>query len=331
MHRADILQISPSMPGSAGGEDPLAANEDAFLAILEEAERFDPDFVTFFELALAHDTNRGDRSRAELAHELPGSFVDRVGERAAALDSYVWVPTYERNGEEVYNSVALVGPDGDFRGSYRKVAPTNGELEGSITPGREFPVWETEFGRVCATICWDVRFDEIALAYRARDVDVMFHPTRGMGIGKLRHWATYHGFHVAYCWTSDRRVFTPHGNEIGRSTNHPTTPSVDLGDDVSARFSPVTINTNMRSYDGGSFDYGDSELNRVQEAYPDELVVHKLADDGIIVLESVDPDVSVREVEAEFDLPTIEGAERRTRELAGETIEGSALLDPDAL
>jgi len=136
MRETRLLQVALDMPGEPErGDDPLARNEEAFLAVLEEAARFDPDFVHAPELTLAYNLDRDARDVADLAHRLPGSFTDRVGERARALDSYVWVPTYERADGSVYNSVALIDPGGTYRGAYRKVAPTVTELEQrGVTP-----------------------------------------------------------------------------------------------------------------------------------------------------------------------------------------------------
>ncbi len=332
MRPTRILQVQPNMPGERDTNDPLSANKDAFLACLEAAGRFDPDFVVFPELVLADDTGRHDRPVSEVAIELPGPFTDRVAEAAATLEAYVWVPTYEVEGDTVYNAVALIGPAAGYRGTYRKIAPTIGELEDrGIAPGTELPVWDTPFGRVGATICWDVRFDELALAYRRRELDLMVHPTHGLGWGKFAHWATYHGFHIAYCFPSDAKVYTPHGHVVGRGTGHPTMPTVDFDDLGGARFHVATVNTNMRSYDMGSFDYSDTELTAIQEAYPESVAIHTPQEEGIIVLESRDEMLDIVTVEREFDLLTTEAAERRTRELARNADSAVPLLEPRRL
>lgn len=326
-----LLQVSLSTPGESADGDPLAANEETFLEMLDSAARFDPDFVVVQELALAGGLDRSDRDLREIAHEFPGEFTDRVGERARDLESYVWVTGYEREEGDVYNAAALVSPTGEHLGTYRKVAPTTGEMVNrGVTPGGDLPVWDTEFGRVGATICQDVRYDDIALGYRAQELDLMFHPSHGAGGGKLSHWASYHGFHVAYCWGADLRVYTPHGREMGRETGHPTMPTVDFESGGTARFAPTTINTNMRSYARGDFDYGDTELNDVQRAYPDRIEIHELNDEGIIVVESTDDDLDIADVEAEFGLPTTNASEMRGRELVAERIDDSPLFGPDA-
>jgi len=335
VRNVDVLQIQAEMPGEPeDGGDPLAPNREAFLRYLEAAERFDPDFVSFPELVLAADTNRDERPLEELSISLPGPFLDRVGERADALDSYVWVPTYERAGDDVYNAVALVSPDGDYLGTYRKVAPTVNELTNrGVTPGTELPVWETEFGRVGATICWDLRFDDVALAYRAEGLDLMFHPSHGLGHGKLEHWATYHGFHIAYCFTSDcftsdACVFTPTGDTRGWVSSHPTMPTLDAGEGLRGRYSLATVNTDMACYNQGTFDYEDSELTDLQQAYPESVRIHTHPMEGFTVVESTAEDVTVEELAAEYRLSRTEDAESRTRELVAGVTADSPLFDP---
>jgi len=88
----------------------------------------------------------------------------------------------------------------------------------------------------------------------------------------------------------------------------------------------VTVNTDMQAYAMGSLDYGDSELDAVQRTYPDAIEIHSRFEDGIVVIESVAEDVTVAEVEAEFDLPTTRAAERRARDLATDAVPDSPLL-----
>jgi hypothetical protein len=321
-----VLQVALDQPGTADGDDPLRDNRENFLAALEAAGRFDPDFVCFPELTLVSNV-RDDVPATELAHPIPGEITDEIGERARALDSYVWVPTYERDGEDVYNAMALIGPDGDCRGSYRKVAPTNGEIRRKgVTPGSDLPTWDTEFGRVAATICWDVRFDELGLRLGAREVDLMFHPTLGMGRGKLASWATYFGYHVAYCFPSDMRVYAPTGNEFGRSTNHPTCPNADLEGGGRARFAPATVNTDVDSFSQSALGH---ELDEAQRAYPDALEVTSRREEGVVVVESVAEDVPLSRIVEEFDLPRNQAHEDHSRDVIREHAADSPIVAPD--
>ena len=58
----------------------------------------------------------------------------------------------------LYNSMALVGPEG-YIGSYRKVHLPGDELH-IYTKGTDFPVYETEIGKIGMLICYDKSFPE---------------------------------------------------------------------------------------------------------------------------------------------------------------------------
>ena len=54
----------------------------------------------------------------------------------------------EREGHLVYNVAALPGPDGQLAGKYRKVCLPRNEIVSGVTPGQDYPVFETRFGKV---------------------------------------------------------------------------------------------------------------------------------------------------------------------------------------
>lgn len=83
----------------------------------------------------------------EYAESVPGPATDRVGELAAAHETYVWLPMAERDGDRRYNALALIDPDGEVPGSYRKLRPTVAELEGGTSPGASLPTWKMIFPR----------------------------------------------------------------------------------------------------------------------------------------------------------------------------------------
>ena len=81
-------------------------------------------------------------------------------------------------GERVYNTSALVGPDGRLEATYRKLHLFDvdlGEAGGgvyaesqSIAPGDEVVVAETEIGGIGLSICYDLRFPELYREQAAR-------------------------------------------------------------------------------------------------------------------------------------------------------------------
>jgi predicted amidohydrolase len=79
----------------------------------------------------------------------------------------------------MYNTSALIGPDGKLVGKYRKVCLPRTEIEEGIEPGEDYPVFETRFGRVGMMICYDGFFPEVARELSIRGAEVIAWPVAG--------------------------------------------------------------------------------------------------------------------------------------------------------
>jgi len=64
-------------------------------------------------------------------------------------------------------------------GKYRKVTLPRGEIEAGITPGDEYPIFATRFGRVGMMICYDGFFPEVARTLSNRGAEVIAWPVAG--------------------------------------------------------------------------------------------------------------------------------------------------------
>ena len=53
------------------------------------------------------------------------------------------------------------------------------EIDGGITPGNSFPVFETDFGKIGLMICWDVTFPEPARMLAQKGAEIIFLPIWG--------------------------------------------------------------------------------------------------------------------------------------------------------
>lgn len=331
MREASVLQIALDNPDWDDPETGVAENRDNMCALLERAAEFDPDFISFPELALVNGARGDDVPYETVAEPVPGPTTEAIGERAQSLDSYVLVPMYERNGDDVYNAVAFVGPDGDVRGTYRKIATTASSMEKGLSPGSEVPVWETEFGTVGALICWDARYPELAAVLGAKGANLVFHPTLGSGHRQFGTWATYQGFHFAFTGKRGARLYTPKGNvtaEVKSAWKNPGVSDLDLSG-ASAKFLYTPVNTDCKSYSRGGA--GHDALERIQRRYPDEIVIHADNDEATFVLESVSEDVTLADLEREFQLPTPREYEDRVRRMVLERSDGAPLLDMDEI
>jgi len=325
MRRTRVLSAALHNPSE--GDDPAERtrrNLHNVLAMLDHADGYDPDVVVFPEAAL-HHAARG--ICGEIAQPVPGPATDRVAERAVALDSYVILGLYERDGEDVYNAAAVIDPDGDVLGSIRKLAPTNAEMDAGITPASGMPTWETPHGRLGGCICWDSRYPEVGTLLGERGVDLLVHPTHGNSEGMLATWATYNGYHVVLCDKDGARTYTPTGDVLGSvdtGWKDRAVTDVDLIE-AEALVSFVEINTDTRSYSRASDTAWDWPA-AVRAAYPGAVVVHERRGDAVFVVECVDETLTLDDIEAEFDMETTRGYEDRTRARIHATAPDSPLL-----
>ena len=85
----------------------------------------------------------------------------------------------ERAGPLIYNVAVLIGPDGALVGKYRKVCLPRAEIEGGVTPGHDYPVFDTKFGKVGMMVCYDGFFPEVARELSNRGAEIIAWPVMG--------------------------------------------------------------------------------------------------------------------------------------------------------
>ena len=106
-----------------------------------------------------------------------------VAMQALAKALKVAIPTsfFERDGHHYYNTVAMIGPDGEIIGTYRKSHIPDGpgyEEKYYFRPGNTgFKVWDVFGARIGVGICWDQWYPECARAMALMGAEVLLYPT----------------------------------------------------------------------------------------------------------------------------------------------------------
>lgn len=114
--------------------------------------------------------------RAESTAE-PGPVLSAWAREARALGVTVVGGYAERAGERLFNSVAVIGPDGALAGSYRKLH-LFGQERHVFAPGDlGLPVIEVAGLRLGVVVCYDLRFPEAVRILALRGVDLVAVPT----------------------------------------------------------------------------------------------------------------------------------------------------------
>ncbi len=151
-------------------------NVELFCQQIDVAGQFKLDIVCLPECIKVIGTGR---TGVQCAEPIPGPSCERLS--AAAKKNNVWVVAglYERDGDRIYNTAVLIDRQGHLAGKYRKVHLPREEWKKGITPGHEYPVFETDFGRVAIQICYDWFFPEPEAIFAARGAEILFAPTWG--------------------------------------------------------------------------------------------------------------------------------------------------------
>lgn len=147
-----------------------------FAPLIAEAAKQKADLVVLPETLTYYGTGKPMEASAE---PVPGPSTEYFGKLAKQHDLYLVVGLVERDGKTLYNTAALIGPDGQMVGKYRKVTLPRGEVEAGITPGRDYPVFDTRFGKVGMMICYDGFFPEVARALTVKGAEVIAWPVWG--------------------------------------------------------------------------------------------------------------------------------------------------------
>lgn len=136
------------------------------------------------EVNADRDTGRWEESVKKLiavAEPLDGPYLVRARALADSLEIFLVLGFLERRGERLFNSVILIDPDGDIIGRYSKTHFAQGYEINPVcyTPGENYPVFQTPFGKVGMLICYDRQLPEPARILALKGAQVLLVPSYG--------------------------------------------------------------------------------------------------------------------------------------------------------
>ncbi|MBI3207316.1 MAG: carbon-nitrogen hydrolase family protein [Candidatus Solibacter usitatus] len=151
--------------------------------------------------------------------ELTGPMLTRVSKLARELKVYLLIGFAERREGKMYNTAVIFGPDGSVTSRYAKSHTAADEPFN--TPGTEFKVAQTAYGRWGTLICFDRQLPETARTLALRGAQFLLVPSWG-GYGEMndqmmRVRAYENGVWLAFVHPKRCLIIDPRGKVVAKN------------------------------------------------------------------------------------------------------------------
>ena len=247
------------------------------LVVLPEAADFpcglpDEDFDAFLE-------RRGNK------------VLDFLKDRARENRCYIAYSTYRTDENGVRrNSSIMIDRAGELLGAYDKNHPVLDEMDDkNVIPSDEATVFECDFGRVGALICFDINFYELREKYKKLKPDLVVFQSNFCG-GLMRNFFAFdtRSFLVAACGYYDcpAAVISPLGDNIKVSSGHYNY----IVEEINLDFAVCHLDNNRE------------KIAAAKEKYGSALVIRDPGYIGVISLSYDGNDKTVLDIIKEFDI-----------------------------
>ena len=151
-----------------------------------------------------------------VAQTIPGPATEAVGAAAKKANAYVIFGLVEKDGADIYNSLAILGPNGNLVGSYRKTHLWLTENQ-TFKRGEKLCVFQTEFGTMGSCICYDIMYPEFIRATAAKGAGIITHSTGMVTTEDCDKFGWDPEFYNAFVRTRawENQVYIPSCNRCG--------------------------------------------------------------------------------------------------------------------
>jgi predicted amidohydrolase len=262
-------------------------NRRHVMKLLDLAIRQKPDLVCLPE---AFTTVNVEKPREETAESIPGPTTKIVGKKAKEAGCYVICPIITKRKGKIWNSAIIIDREGEVLGIYDKVHPVTSSsdymvFEKGVTPGREVPVFDLDFGRIGIQICFDLGFPESWKELSEKGARIVFWPSAYNGGFPLQVYAYLHHYYVVSSVRADKsRIIDPLGRILAETDRHVNVISREINPDFIV----------------SHYDFNYSIPDKIMKAYPGRVIIRSHVDDAHFLVEPIDDQITVEQLQKEF-------------------------------
>lgn len=150
---------------------------------------------------------------------IDGETITALSAIARKYKTYILSPIDRTDGKNRYNTAVLIDRQGKVVFGYDKAYPYWAEFElssGAVQPGANGEmIYDTDFGRIGVSICFDSNFPEVWQALRDKGAEIVFWPSAYSAGSQLQAYAIMHHYYiVTSTYTKDCQVYDITGERI---------------------------------------------------------------------------------------------------------------------
>ena len=187
------------------------------------------------------------------------------------------------------NSVQMIDRQGNLIGCYDKnyLCPPGENVYSNCICGKDATIFECDFGRVGAVICYDLNFEEMRQKYKALKPDLMLFSSN-FGGGLMKNFFAFdtRSYFVSSCaYDCPAEIINPLGETIRKTTNH-------------YNYMVETVNLD---YAIVHLDHNWEKIRLAREKYP-LLELSDVGFIGVVMLTYHGDDTTAKEIVKEFGM-----------------------------
>lgn len=264
------------------------------LCLDEVRGKSDPDVVAYtlnqMDLAAVHgpDILCLPETFVATAEEVPGPVIERLGGWAREHSCWVIAGISTLVEERRFNSAVLLDRQGEVAGRYDKIYVTENELNKGATPGAtDPPVFHTDFGTIGVQICFDVNWHAAWRRLKENGAEIVFWPSAYAAPRHLSTLAWFNQYYVASATLSGTsRIFDITGDVLSASG-------------ARTQWTDAVVHLSKRLFE---IDFHVTKVREIQARYGERVQVVWQHEDDWFTLASLDPELAVEEIIAEYEL-----------------------------
>ncbi len=290
---------------------PVDTIEKRMKDILERMESvyaFEPDIICLPE-EVSQSWVKEAQTLQETAEDetTPGPITTMLADIARRQQCYITCPIVTKKDGLFYDSTILLNREGKIDGVFHKVHPTSTEIlpnayfkGGGVTPGPIKPeVHKTDFGNVGMQICFDAEWTDGWRSLKEDGAEVVCFSSQGPYSHTLRNKAWVNNYYIVSATGEDAQIIDITGDVIA-------------SDGEFARWvcAPVNLEKELLHIWPHTLKF-----DAIQKKYGRRIRFKIYHPENWATLESLDPDVKVKDILKEYEIPTYDEQIREATEI----------------